>query len=279
MKKAKITEVPPEAWEKVDQIRQEWIDRQIVQSSEEDIRKAVTDVYALMDLPAPEIHCVESPYAAFKYVKGLGEEKDNINPYWSIWWQSWAGWYEGAKILGVEFDEEKFNIFINWAKHCTFTIPYDKLCVVSHRPVEVHWQDNLLHNEKGPSVKYADGWAIWSIEGNQVDEQIVMRPETQTIEQIAKEENEEIRRIRIDRFGWSRYLDETSSEVLDQRRNDIEATYEILAETPIGQRLITFCPSTGRRYSLGIPGNRVKTCEEAQQRLWGDRNVYFIGRT
>jgi hypothetical protein len=142
------------------------------------------------------------------------------------------------------------------------------------------WDDEArLHCTDGPAVAWSDGFALWSIEGVPVDEQIVLHPETQTIKQINQEQNEEVRRIRIDRFGWLRYLEESGSTVIDCGRNDIEQTYEILAETPVGQRLITHCPSTGRRYSLGLPGDRVKTREEAQARLWGDRNVTIIGRT
>jgi len=140
--------------------------------------------------------------------------------------------------------------------------------------------ENLLHNDSGPSLSYKDGFNIWSLDGLRVDEQLVLHPETQTLKQIHEEQNEEIKRIRIERFGWNRYLEETNAKVVDSGKNDIENTYEILARTPVGLRLITFCPSTGRRYALSIGDSSVSTCAGAQQWLWGNKkDLRIIGRT
>jgi len=56
------------------------------------------------------------------------------------------------------------------------------------------------------SCCFADGWGFWNIHGVPVDEQIVMRPETQTIEQIQNEPNAEVKKIRIQRYGEKKYL-------------------------------------------------------------------------
>jgi len=259
--------------DKIEQIKNDWIDRQTEQVSDDYVREAVTKMAEKMKMEVPEILILPSPKAARDAVPGG-------STYHSTWWRAWAGWYEGAKALGVEFDEGIYELFRQWAIACPVVVLGNGVTAVSRNPVDIHWDDGLLHNNSGMAVRYADGWGWYSIEGMRVDEQVVMRPETQTIYQIHKEENEEIRRIRIDRFGWMRYLEESGAEVLDYRRNDVECTRELLAQTPVGKRLITFCPSTGRRYALGIPDDEdVETCEQAQERLWDDRGFHWIGAT
>jgi len=133
------------------------------------------------------------------------------------------------------------------------------------------------HNDNGPSHLWSDGFAIWTINGVRVDEQIVMRPQTQTVQQIANEQNEEIRRVRIERFGWPRYLSETNAKVLDFRRNDVDATKESLMEAADGSRvLVCACPSTARVYAMRIP-REIQTCENAQEWLHGDRRLRVVG--
>ena len=104
------------------------------------------------------------------------------------------------------------------------------------------------------------------INGVLVDEQIVMRPETQTVEQISKEENAEIKRIRAERYGWNRYLSGINAERIDKRRNDIEGTREYLYSADDMKILLCVCPSTAKVFSLEVDGS-VTTCEQAQNYL------------
>jgi hypothetical protein len=77
------------------------------------------------------------------------------------------------------------------------------------------WNSHRLHNGTGPAVAW-DGWDVWVIHGVQVTEQIVMRPETLTVEQIDGEQNQEVRRIMIERFGAARWLREGGAILVHQ---------------------------------------------------------------
>lgn len=143
-------------------------------------------------------------------------------------------------------------------------------------PAEIHREDGLLHNESGPAVAFRDGWNHWSISGVTVDEQIVMSPKTQAIEQIRKEENEEVRRIRIERFGWARYLDEANASVVELRRNDVEGTDEALMSCDKMKVLVCACPSTGRIYGMEVPVD-LENCQQAQNWLRNSETGFSIG--
>jgi len=195
----------------------------------------------------------------------------------------WIAWYmfphKFLRNIHSDSDMEHLNEWDSVFRSCCWWWPYENTTIVAERPASiVRNEEGLLHNESGPAISWRDGWEHFALEGVNLDRQIVMAPESQSVQQLESEENEEVRRIRIERFGVLRYLEESNSSVVDTRRNDIEATFEILANTPNGQRLVTHCPSTGRRYFLSIP-EQVETCEQAQAVLWDDHDMRIIGRT
>ena len=142
------------------------------------------------------------------------------------------------------------------------------------------WRINgVRHREDGPAIERVDGRNFWYVNDVEVTEQIVMWPETITLEQISEEKNAEVRSIMIERFGWLRYIQDSKANLLDSRDNAIENTKEALfAAGELGNRLVVTCP-TGRVFVLGVPLSR-KTCEAAQQWLGkADKKINVIGRT
>lgn len=159
------------------------------------------------------------------------------------------------------------------------------------RPVVHQNRDGELHNDEGPAVVYPDGAKQYWVDGHALGvlgEKIVDKPETLTLEDIARELNEEIKRLAIEAYGWGRYLDEIGAKVVDRRENDVDNTIEALVEieeimegsrwdqssrrfvqegTPIKRRkLVLACRSTARQYFLAVPAE-TQTCEEGQQWL------------
>jgi hypothetical protein len=152
----------------------------------------------------------------------------------------------------------------------------DKLITYVPTPIIRH-QSAVPHCEDGPAFESLD-WREWFIDGILVDEQIVMRPATQTVSQIDADDNSDRRSIRVQRFGWPRYLAEVGAVLVDERRNDVEGTIEKLVRTNRGeQRLLVTCP-TKRIFALGCPGD-VRTCDQAQRWLGGPRPMNVIART
>ena len=186
--------------------------------------------------------------------------------YLSVWWRAWSATYEAAKILGVDFDCQIYEAFVSWCRNCPFVIGSEEIVFCSKNPSEIHWQDDFLHNESGPAVLYRDGFSIYSINGVQLDEQIVMSPETQTVEQIQSDNNADRRAIRIERFGWTRYLKTIQAECIESTKNEVEGTIEAIYRTPHdGTRFIATCP-TGRVFVMGVP-EETMTCVEARNYL------------
>lgn len=155
-----------------------------------------------------------------------------------------------------------------------------------------------LHCEDGPAVFWSDGAAQYYIDGHalgQLGRKIVEHPETLTLTDINKENNEEVKRIAIQKYGWGRYLDDIGARVIDRRENWVDNTIEALVTmtehvprnawnngrwstepVPITKRkMILSCRSTGRQYFLAVPEN-MRTCAEAQAWMAEGANTYRL---
>jgi hypothetical protein len=105
---------------------------------------------------------------------------------------------------------------------------HEKFCIISDRPAEIHIQTvngrGRLHRADGPAKSYRDGWSIYAINGVRVPAQVVMAPETLAVEQIQSEQNAEVRRVMISRFGQARYLRESNAVVIDKHESELVGT-------------------------------------------------------
>ena len=167
------------------------------------------------------------------------------------------------------------------AQNSLLTWYHDNVAVVCDRPLIIRRNvRSELHNESGPALEWRSGEPMYCINGITVNEKIVIAPHTQTIEEIEAELNNDVKSIRIERYGWMRYLKDIRAGLVDKRNNDIDNTKEALFITPNGlKRFIATCP-TGKLVSLSIP-NEIQTCEQAQFWLANDvdKKYNVIGRT
>jgi len=185
-------------------------------------------------------------------------------------------------IIGFECEEHKnYKHYETCTKQSGPRYMNPNFCVISDFPIELHnyKRDGVLvaHNDKGPSHLWSDGFAIWTIHGVPVTEQIVMSPKTLTIKQIDKEQNQEVKRVMIERFTWARYITETNAKCLDARTNDVDGTSEalmVLKDKSV--RLLCACKSTARVYAIRVD-NKLKNCQEAQSWMAGNKKINVIG--
>jgi hypothetical protein len=183
-------------------------------------------------------------------------------------------------VLGLRLSQyEKYHFWEEAALYGGFRVMLPKRCIVSDFPdilrVDSQWRP---HCDSGPSHRWSDGWSLWYLHGIAVDEQIVLRPETQTIQQMDNEKNADVQAIRIERYGWPRYLRETGATCLDERRNDIDGTREALFQDRRGRlRLVVTCP-TARVFAPSVPAG-IASCEQAQNWLAGEKPFRSLART
>lgn len=184
---------------------------------------------------------------------------------------------EAGKSHPIQFLKE-------FARNAFALATFEKVAFVIERPCKIVYRDQgpqlQWHNEGGAVLEWPDGERIYAIAGFFVDEQLVMHPETQTMEQIHEEQNLELRRIRIERYGWDKYLAMSKAKVLDKRRNDVDGgCYEALCDVPglEARVLLCTCP-TGRVFNLLVPPT-TESCADAKAYLVSNPKLQEIGRT
>lgn len=168
---------------------------------------------------------------------------------------------------------------------------FEKVAFIIERPCKIVFREvqspdsgttpqTQWHCEDGPVLEWPGGDKLYAIEGFFFDEQVVMQPETQTIDQIHNEENLEMRRIRIERFGWEKYVAESKAKLIDKRRNDVDGgCFEALCDVPRLEARVFLCTCpTGRVFNLLVPSDTA-TCADARAYLVGNSQLNEIGRT
>jgi hypothetical protein len=101
--------------------------------------------------------------------------------------------------------------------------------------------------------------------GVTVDERVCFRPHEITAQEVLEERNSELRRVKMERMGFERFLTEANPEILD---TDVDPGGErrlfrvvLEGDEPLVCVSVN-CPSTGRRYLLRVPPETT-TCRQA----------------
>jgi hypothetical protein len=144
----------------------------------------------------------------------------------SGWYRMWDGgnqWSGYPSYLSFFRHVAKLDLdYSRWQHYETLAefgprIMHPKFCIITERPLFIHRDsENRPHCDTGPFTAWSDGWCLWMVHGVRVTEQIVMRPETLTVEQIMGEENAEVRRVMIERFGIERFMQEAEATVVSE---------------------------------------------------------------
>lgn len=273
-------------------------------SNREVVMRAMVDVYSLIEKPFPsKVIFVKSPVEAQKVIHVLMNQDEKpllakhtpeSNDQWvadlivgvkpkefqtthSYGYGSseayWIFFYRYfSEVLGIKYDDKaaKYLSVFNDLTQSGWHYIFEECCVVCDLPNSIVMENNVISNESGPAIEFADGFKVWAIGGHLVNEQIVMAPESLTTEQIKKEENAETKRIMIERYGVSKYLFECGGSIIDMDALNMAGSSDraLLKDSDDNKWLIGTDGSTGRVYHMAVPED-VNTCREAHERISG----------
>jgi hypothetical protein len=199
---------------------------------------------------------------------------ENFLYFDTYWWGQmdayWVAFYLFTQEMGICYndqDRKKLKLHAEICQSACWFWPYDQIVFVSDRPSLIKKDEGgRLHSDNSPALLFRDGYALWFVHGVVVTEQIVMLPETITIDQIEKESNLEVRRVIIERFGQTRYLQESGAVAIHQDEFGMLYRKEIKDDEPLVMvKVINSTPEsdgTFKDYFLRVPPN-IKTAHEA----------------
>jgi len=87
--------------------------------------------------------------------------------------QQEAGWFSFYDFFIRETDINigEISPLLNLAENCSWYFPYEGVCILTEKPTSIHTDsEGRLHNPLGPAISYPDGFALYYVNGEEVDE-------------------------------------------------------------------------------------------------------------
>ena len=177
----------------------------------------------------------------------------------------WVPFYDYFKRISI-VEHKLFDKYMEYLKNGVFyTIFLGGAAFLCGRPEYIKRDEqNRLHCEDGPAIRWKDGYCNYFWHGVSVPEKLIERPDEITKEDLINETNAEVRRGMMEKLGERFYslLDvfEVARETMGQGEFAREAVlYRSNEPDPVAGEYIQYvqvtCHSTGRQFTLCVPPN------------------------
>lgn len=125
-------------------------------------------------------------------------------------------------VSGLQLDYSKWDHYEVLATLSGPRIMHADFCMISDKP-EILTADsqNRPHNDTGPFCRWSDGTSLYAIHGTYVPAWVIEHPERITTQTIEAENNAEIRRIMVEKYGLSKYVRDAKFEVVDSDKDPL----------------------------------------------------------
>ena len=215
--------------------------------------------------------------------------------YYNMWdggnqWSAWMSYLSFFRhVANLDLPEyEKVQHYEAASIHGGPRIMHPDFCMISDRPEFIHRDEqNRPHSLTGPFCRWRDGWSLYYVHGVRVPTFVIESPEMITVAHVDREENAEVRRVMIERFGGGRsagggpeaYLKATNAKVIDHeegigtlRRRDVPndeplVMVEVVNSTPEPD-------GRWKHYWLRVPPN-IETAREAVAWTFGMKEADY----
>jgi len=145
--------------------------------------------------------------------------------------------------------------------------PFKEFVVISEKPTQIKIKDGQLHNENGPSVLYADGFSIYSLNGVRVSKKLVETPADKLdAGLVTKETNADIRREIVRKIGVDRVYQKLGGKTLDKQGDVYELITLNLGDNRIRPYLKMKNPSIGVYHLEGVSPNCITVSQALEFR-------------
>ena len=146
--------------------------------------------------------------------------------------QFWVGWgwhgYWGSplfvsfvrEVCGLDLGDDMNSravAYAGTAESACWWWPHRDFVMVCERPSRIERDgQGRLHCLTGKAIEWPDGWGVHRVHGTTVPEFVVERPEEITVARIDEEQNDEVRRVMVERFGAERFIREAGAKKVQQ---------------------------------------------------------------
>lgn len=176
----------------------------------------------------------------------------------------WLGFYDFMRTeLGLVEETNELVGLTEAAQAGTgWFWPFEEVCFVSELPTVISQDaEGRLHAESGPALAYSDGTEVYAWHDVNVPKDVILNPKGITTAQIDGEQNAEIRRVMIERYGQERYIKDSDLKPVQEDEAGMLFRKELPGDEPLVMvRVID--TTTGKPYFLRVPPE-MTTAKEA----------------
>ena len=166
--------------------------------------------------------------------------RDNLgdNLWWSFWGQHecyWQAFYAFPhEVLRAMHTDEQWSLLSDWmtlSKSCGWWQPYEGAVFACERPERQDVDEQgRLHHESAAALLCRDGFGVHAWHGVRVPEYVIERPSEITVDKINAENNAEVRRVMIERFGQDHYLLESNAKQIHRDKFGVLYRKDIIGD-------------------------------------------------
>jgi hypothetical protein len=178
-------------------------------------------------------------------------------------WLSFYDYFMGVTKLNCC---KQLKPLMDLSENCGWWWPFEGAVILTEKPNFIcRDEQNRLHHESRKALEYPDGFGVYSWHGVRVPDWVIKYPESITIDKINKEENAEVKRVLLERFGIPRWLKEIKATIVQKDRFgkliETRALSSWEGEEDLAKFVLVKDASTARQYALRVPPS-VKTAHE-----------------
>ena len=160
-------------------------------------------------------------------------------------------------VAQLPLDYSKWQHYEAACVHSGPRVMHAEFCIVSDRPIVLKVDgQNRPHCEDGPFCAWRDGSALWAINGVRVPAWVVTNPERITVQHVQQEQNAEIRRVLLERYGYERFVLDSGAKAVHS--DDFGTLYrtEFPDEPLVCVSVLNSTPEpdgSTKRYTIRVP--------------------------
>jgi len=206
---------------------------------------------------------------------------------WSFWgsheayWPAYFNWpHVALRPMHSKEQGERLALWLDLARSCGWWEPFKGVVFMCERPLR-QTLDNRgrLHNLSGPAFESRDGWMFYAVHGVRVPEKVVLKPDSLTVKEVESEQNVEIRRVMIDRYGQDRYLIDSGAKQLHKDEWGTLYRKELKDDEPMVMvKVKNSTPEldgTSKNYFLRVPP-QIETARQAVAWSFGKESEMYM---
>lgn len=238
-------------------------------------KDAVCLAYEIAGLKKPtKFHIADSPVDAIDMIQKLDPTKKKTDILSEMtygchdaYWLAYYDFFENE--VGLDFCS-KLNGLKELAHHCGWLSMYDDTVVFQHRPEIIKFDDqNRLHCENGPAIRYRDGYSVYAWHGTRIPAEWIENKHSLSVSVALTWDNIEQRRCAAEIIGWAKVLRELDSHVIDSDNDPMIGNLLEVNIPEIGrEKFLQVVCGTGRTFAIPVPPE-MKTALEANAWTYG----------